>query len=159
MKAISILRPWGAAFFLPNQPKDVENRDWKRPVKYRGPILIHTGLGTGEIRELEQCARALPDHPLIKMLRPLMPFKDLVRGVILGRAELVDCLPLADYERRYGPSPWAFGPMCLVIRNARKFERPIPFKGALGLFDVPGEVLAKHGVEGAAPVIRRSRGI
>lgn len=154
MKSISILEPWASAFFLPTDPKDVENRDWQRPVKYRGPILIHTGLGTGEIKELDQFARTSPDYPLIEMLRPLMPFKDLPRGVILGQAELIDCLPRAEFLRRYGPSPWAFGPMCLVIRNARKLARPIPYKGALGLFDVPDSVIGQ-----GARVVRRSRGI
>jgi hypothetical protein len=53
--------------------------------------------------------------------------------------EVVDCV---RYERARA-NVWA-EPLgwCLILRNARAFARPVPFPGALSLFQVPDDVLA-----------------
>lgn len=46
MKAISIRQPWASLIVgIPGTPgpKDVENRVWKHPPKYRGTLMIHAG--------------------------------------------------------------------------------------------------------------------
>lgn len=68
------------------------------------------------------------------------------RGAIVARANLVDIiLPGGVYVSRSYPkdpahraeSPWYMGSMGLVLDDVEVLKVPIPFSGALGLFDVP----------------------
>jgi hypothetical protein len=54
---------------------------------------------------------------------------DLPRGAIVGRVDLADCV-------KSSRSKWFFGPYGFVLTNPVEFEKPIPFKGKLGLFEV-----------------------
>lgn len=127
MKAISIRQPW--AWCIITAGKDIENRDW--PTRFRGTVLIHASKGmTRDEYEgcLGTCHGISERHPFPSGLA--MPaFEELQRGGIVGQAEIVDCVTAHS-------SPWFFGQYGFVLRNAR----PLPFrpyKGALGLFEVP----------------------
>jgi len=125
MKALSIMQPW--AWLVAAGHKDIENRDWRPAnpgLRFRGRFLIHAGKrmdpafdgGEGDIDW-----RALPFDPQFD----LPEYLDF--GGIVGEAEVVDVVSAS-------PSPWFFGPLGLVIRNARL----LPFqacRGALGFFD------------------------
>ncbi|MGB4106608.1 MAG: hypothetical protein WBK55_02290 [Alphaproteobacteria bacterium] len=126
MKALSIMQPW--AWFVAEGFKPVENRDWspRNPaLRFRGPFLIHTGLkadGNAFGPESMQW--------MAKLIAPakLPEGKVFKFGGIIGYGEIVD---VVTYHR----SPWFFGPIGLVIKNAK----PLPFfpcKGRLGFFDV-----------------------
>ena len=54
---------------------------------------------------------------------------------------------LDDLERRYGD--YSRGRFAWRLSEARVFD-PIPFKGSLGLFDVPDDIVAEA-LEGAKP--------
>lgn len=122
MKAISVQQPW--AWGLLNG-KPVENRTW--PTSYRGPILLHAGKrfdedGWDDFVDLcNQTGIPVPDKDSMK------------RGGFVGISDLVDCVT-------HHNSPWFFGPYGFVMANARPIEF-IPYRGQLGIFEVPDEVL------------------
>ena len=134
MKALSIRAPWW--WFILHAGKDIENRDWQ--TRFRGRIYIHAskwwnmeevGEDTTDACELRHRHNAeLPEK------EPQITFRQMrdLGGHIVGTVDIVDCVSESD-------SPWFFGKYGLVLRNPVALATPFPFKGALGLFDVPGE--------------------
>lgn len=125
MKALAIRQPW--AWAILNAGKDVENRP--RPTKIRGRILIlaSAGMTAGEYQ--------VGAHTIDFVAGKAVPaLKDLQRGGIVGSVEIVDCV--ADSR-----SPWAFEGYQYVLRDARPMQF-IPYKGQLGFFNVPDELVA-----------------
>lgn len=143
MKALSIHQPWAELIVaharelpLPFTPKRVENRRWA--TEYRGPLLIHATksrrlLGPGTLATL-----------------PKIAF-----GAIVGVADLVDCVPFRNRVSVSGcevtaqgkwdwleSDPYADGPWCWILENARRFATPIPYCGRQRLFDVPDSVVS-----------------
>lgn len=124
MKCLSIKPPWSLAIF---KAKDVENRSWA--TNYRGPLLIHSSKSWDEgalyrIREIAG-RQIVPDpgHP------------DYAAGHIIGQVRLVAC-------RRDTNSPWGEPDMFhWVMAEPVLFNKPIRWRGQLGLFNVPDEVL------------------
>jgi hypothetical protein len=129
MKALSVRQPW--AFFIVSGYKPVENRQWW--TQYRGPLLIHAAKGMTKF-EYEDCAdlvAAIAKKTGVSI--PMPAFERLERGGIVGKADLVDCVSDSD-------SLWFTGKFGFVLENAV----PLPFKpykGQLGFFDVPDEIL------------------
>lgn len=120
--ALSIRQPW--AFAVAAGWKDIENRDWRQPnpgLNFRGLIAIHAASGMtqdeyhGASSIIRHCGFACP------------PPHEMVRGAIIGTAEIVDIVKQSE-------SPWFFGRLGLVIKNARLLNDPIPCSGALGFF-------------------------
>lgn len=127
MKALSVRAPWW--FAILHLGKDIENRDW--PTKFRGTVYLHVGKwwNLSEIREdlvdIERICGVLNmpvAHPDL-WLKPGC-------GCIVGKMNIIDCVDDSD-------SPWFFGKYGFKLANPVAFPRPIPFKGALGFFDVP----------------------
>jgi hypothetical protein len=138
MKALSILQPWADAILT--GAKRVENRTWY--TNYRGPFLIHAGKkfdGEG----MEFIMDVYKDIGLA-LARPLLSAAPVRRGVILGRATLVDCVKAEDAPE--GQERWALGPWCFVIADPISFTEPVPLKGALGFFDVPDSAIASSSI-------------
>lgn len=127
MKALSIKQPW--AWLIANGFKDIENRDWKYPTKYRGEFLIHAskGMTKSEYKDVVMFVRSI-QAPV-----EIPPFEKLERGGIVGKATIVDCITKSN-------SPWFFGRVGFVIEGAGplKFK---PYKGQLGFFDVDIEII------------------
>lgn len=86
MKFLSIRQPW--AYFIVAGHKDVENRVWS--MRYRGPILIHASQKLDRIPDSRKLCRLGVAGPTVA---------DLLRGGIVGMAEIVDCVERSD-------SPW-----------------------------------------------------
>ena len=105
---------------------------------YRGPLLVHAGLSTKWIATHE-CK--LPET---------LPF-----GAIVGIVDVVECVPLitdgdgnhwlyTKFIPKYEwllDNPHASGEYCMILENPRRFKEPIPYKGELGLFNVPDELV------------------
>lgn len=138
MKALTICQPYAELIMLGK--KFVENRTW--PTSYRGPLYIHAGKSRQWIGG---------DNYGI-------PESELVFGAIVGTAELVACMPI-DSMRQISREQkvWnagltigqildhehAEGPVCWVLKDVHRFEYPVPYRGAQGLFDIPeAEVLS-----------------
>ena len=122
MKALSILQPW--AWLIVNGWKPVENRTWQ--TRFRGPLLIHAGKRWG--REQRD------DLAWVRLCFPHIHLPaEFELGGIVGSATVTDCV--SDMDSR-----WFFGPYGFVLSDPRAFNRVVPCKGALGLFNVPPEV-------------------
>ncbi|MGH8334998.1 MAG: ASCH domain-containing protein [Pseudomonas fluorescens] len=123
MKVLSIRQPW--AWLIIHGGKDVENRSWH--TKFRGRFLVHAaqGMTKAEYNLAADYARRLGVT--------VPPASELLRGGIVGSAELVDSADSHD-------SPWYMGQKALVLQSSR----PAPFislKGRLGFFDAPDALL------------------
>ena len=125
--AISIRQPW--AWAIINAGKDIENRDWA--TRFRGPVCIHAakGMTKGEFEDFNVTLRGIAQtHSKHLPDRCEYPLHDnMLRGGIIGTAEIVDCVTASD-------SPWFFGRYGFVLRNVQPVDF-IPVKGALGFFD------------------------
>jgi hypothetical protein len=136
MKALSIRQPW--AWAILHAGKDVENRDWQRSnpgLRFRGDFLIHAsgGMTKDEYGDFLDTAHHISAHHPFRLGLALPTFSELPRGGIVGRARVVDV-------RREHDSPWFVGPVGLVVADARPLPF-VPFKGSLGFFDVPDELV------------------
>lgn len=160
MKCLSLWQPW--ATLLVAGVKHVETRGW--PTRFRGPLLIHAARKWSA--ELSTICR-VPAFKLAfgalgiqwmyvnrRVRKPLLPF-----GAIIGRVDVIECyvtddvvvddglafchgggiLNITATEKEFGDySPGRFAFLC---DNAVKFDKPIPFPGKQGFFDVPDELL------------------
>ncbi len=124
VKCISIKQPW--ATLIIQYGKIVENRT--RGTRYRGDLLIHASLSYDHEGDMY-----LHSMPVFSDIPSFVPHQ-LPKGCIIGKAKLIDCV-------RTHPSRWFCGPFGLVLNDTWLFLEPIPYKGALGLFDVPGELI------------------
>lgn len=141
MRGITVRQPW--AWAIVHGGKDVENRT-RSLGPYRGPVAIHAGLD-----DADEAPPSLwlqhADH-----YRRTHPHRDpdvihSERGVIIGVVDLVDVHEATPPEVEWcGCSAWAerFYVHHLVLANPRPLARPIPWRGALGLWRVPDELEA-----------------
>jgi hypothetical protein len=121
MKALSVCQPW--AWGIITGIKTVENRF--RPTRHRGPLVIHASQSRRYLGE--DVAGLLPGLP---------PADRLDFGALVGVVGVVGCVPLAEVEG----DPFAVGPWCWLLARARRI-RPVPFKGQVGLFNVPDQLV------------------
>lgn len=163
MKAVSLWQPWATAIAL--GAKRFETRSWG--TRYRGPLAIHAAkrCNKDEIEDflllpgfsaalapIAECRTILGRE----RLRRALPF-----GAIVATCELADCIPtvLLDAADLDKPRRWASrrdagtwterqmgdfrtGRVAWRLENVRKLDKPIPWRGAQGLFEVelPAEV-------------------
>lgn len=97
---------------------------------YRGPILIHASKGIKHREYHEFCVWY---DQTFQPSKPPPSFGELVLGGIVGRANLSDCICASK-------DPWFQGPYGFVLTDVEPLPF-IPYKGALGLFDVPDDVV------------------
>lgn len=119
---LSILQPY--AWLIVNGIKPVENRTWS--TRFRGRVLIHAGktYSKGDHAEdLEQWLhRGYPTR------------RDDMIGGIVGEAVITNCVSSH-------PSEWFYGPYGFVMDKPKAYTKLIPYRGALGFFNVPASVL------------------
>lgn len=123
MKVLTIKEPW--ATLIIEGYKKYEFRSWK--TNYRGKILIHAGLSL-EKDQLEK----FKDYNL-----------ECSKGMIIGEAELVDCILVTDEFDKELKSidPIVYGNSGHVqnyawkLENVKKYDEGIPVKGKLGLWN------------------------
>lgn len=122
-KALSIRQPW--AWAIVHGGKRIENRNWNmtRPenFKFRGTFCIHASRSLTQ-KEYRDAAEFMET---IDVICP--PAKDLLRGQIIGTANLVDIVTESE-------SPWFFGPKGLVLADVKPIK-PFASGGYLGFFD------------------------
>ena len=124
MKVLTIREPW--ASLIINGYKKYEFRSWK--TNYRGKILIHTS----QKIEKEMLSR-FKDYNL-----------NCVSGSIIGEAELTDCILVDEKFNQnlrktdnvvYGKSNHV-EKYAWKLENIKKYDKPIPMKGKLGLWNI-----------------------
>lgn len=130
MKALTICNPYAELVARGASVKPIENRTWY--TSYRGALLIHAGK-----------SKAWMDDAEAYGLREA----ELVFGAIVAAARLVACLSIdAPWPEPYAhlkDHQHANGPFCLVIAGVNRLARPVPCKGAQGLW-VPSPALVEQ---------------
>lgn len=167
-RALSIRQPW--AWAITDGGKTVENRDWTG-CSFRGPILIHASKG-GTKREFADATESIAAMRADLGLPPLpVPERhELPHGCLVGVARIVgaDRHP-GDFDGRPFRGFAIAGALGLRLADAEALD-PLPCKGALGLFEVPDELLVftafdralkrlahRHALLGCEPPIWRCR--
>lgn len=131
MKALTIKEPW--ASLIIEEYKKYEFRSWK--TKYRGKILIHAGLSVEK-----DMLKRFKDYDI-----------NINPGYIIGEATITDCI-LVDEEfncELRNIDPVVYGrsnhteTYAWKLENVVKYEKPIPYKGKLGLWNYCEDNLEK----------------
>ena len=122
MKCLSICQPF-AELIIQNK-KTIELRKWN--TSFRGEFLVHAPI---KIRK-EDCEK-------------LKIKQKLTTGAIIGKVELYDVkkyeslkeiqIDKKKHHASIGSQEKRFG---FILKNAKPFRVPIPWKGQLGFFDV-----------------------
>lgn len=161
IRCLSLWQPWASLVAI--DAKRNETRSGSTP--YRGPVAIHAA----KMRDADSL-RLCHEDPFTVALagfrvaplatdppprRPHLGYA-LPFGVILSVHRLVDCVrtetirdSLSDQERAFGnydDGRWAW-----IFEPIHRFDTPIPYRGAQGLFWVPLAELASGGWALAAP--------
>ncbi len=138
-KVLSVKQPW--SFLICSGIKDIENRTWKLPEKYKGErVLIHASSDKKfnyDVLNIKQY-NAFLDKQTFKS--DDFPFADkLTRSAIIGSVEIVDCVLnhpsiWAEYSRGWPSDPKVI--YHWVLANPILFDKPIlNVKGKLGFWD------------------------
>src|SRR4051812_41271196 len=133
MKALSIRAPWWWAIL---HGKPVENRDWY--TSQRGPIWLHASKWwkTSEVDDDWEDVLCMAELDGITMPMSTREAMRAAGGCIVGSVEIVDCIRTNTIKSAFFMGEYGF-----VLRNPVALAKPIPFKGALGFFDVPDGVI------------------
>lgn len=140
MKALSVKQPWASMIMgiCPEPvfeaewqdspwPKNVENRTWC--TDYRGPLVIHASK-TFDDAAFDCFYVHAGNHKAVKSL-------DFPTGCLLG-VVCLSCISLGQWPG----NNWAQeGQYHWLLRDAKAFDAPIPYRGALGLWNVPAHIL------------------
>ena len=123
MKCLSVSQPF--ANLIVQGKKTIELRRWN--TNFRGEFLIHS---PKKIR-IEDCKRLQIDS------------KDLIKGAIIGKAEIYDVKKynsksefVKDSKKHLASKSFQNNKYGFLIKNAKPFRIPIPAKGKLGFYDV-----------------------
>lgn len=135
LKLLSLWAPW--YHFVVKGWKSVENRDWRYPTRYRGPVWIHAALksapGCMDIVEMVFGA----DEYQIPNDAKLPTHEDFeaVAGHIVGKARIVNVA--FNTKAECAANPWAEeGLLGIRLADMEELATPIPWKGGQGLVDV-----------------------
>lgn len=157
MKAISVRQPWTHAIL--HLGKRVENRDWAG-CAYRGPVLIHASKRLvlkdfdADVERIMDIMggfsrEALTGLVLEGISGKYRPSLSLPFGGIVGRARIVGVVtgpPMTSPRARWRKgtpekSLWYEGGFALVLADVQPMPF-VPWRGQLGLFDVPDSLFA-----------------
>jgi hypothetical protein len=155
MRALTVRQPHATAIIRMGKP--VENRTRNIAGNYRGPVAIHAGIyepgRVGQRTMFDQDLEVERDKGglLLRSKRLAWPYR-LPLGVIIGVVDLTGVHHADEGDMRGESavgipdgmcSPWAqSNHWHLVFENPRVLARPIPYKGQLGLWTLPDDVLA-----------------
>lgn len=122
MKCLSVSQPFADLIISGN--KTIELRNWN--TAFRGEFLIHAPL---KIR-IEDCKR-------------LKITKKFITGAIVGKATIYDVKKYNsaneiknDKKFHFASKDFQNKKCGFMLKNAKQFRIPIPYKGRLGFFDV-----------------------
>lgn len=154
LPGLSVSQPWAEAILA--RVKTIETRSWA--TSYRGPLVLHAGrswwrgrpddpAGATPRRGSGESASADRAAAIALRLGLPAPCADYPRGALVGVAEIRECFRFtaASWERlraQHGCDwAWVPGTSGWVLANARRLARPLPYRGALGLFAVPAALI------------------
>ncbi len=138
MRAITVRQPY--AWAIIHGGKDVENRTRVIVGDYRGPLLIHAAKALADESD-DRLVEAAAER--LSRARDAHAGTLGWRGAIVGIVDLIDVHPATRCAGIHGEhcSPWAQADVKhLVLANPRPLA-PIPFRGRLGMWMFPDELL------------------
>lgn len=144
MLVLSLLDPWASLVVI--GAKAIETRSWPAPARAGGRIAIHASKA---FRRAEVEAFLSPPFYEVLAAAGITNAAAMPRGAIIGTARLTGCFPteevlakgISDQERMFGnyePERWGW-----FLRDVHRLKEPIPAKGALGLWTLPPDLLAR----------------
>lgn len=137
MKALTLQRPWVAAFLLPTDPKRIENRKWKPPASIIGKRLaLHSGLGW--LPDKQSPAGCLTSADEVASWTRSFELTGVFATAVVSSFRTKRSVNSDDITH----SRWWLGPYAWVLTDFVSFE-PIPCKGAQGLWNLPEDVMAR----------------
>lgn len=131
--ALSIKQPW--LYCIMYAGKTVENRTWAPPTWVIGTrIALHASKRDDAYTVASRLAGENLTRYALDMPRGAIVATAVIAGWVdkNGRASSRDLL---NFE-----SGWFFGPVGWVLRDVHALSRPLPCKGARGLWKVPADV-------------------
>lgn len=123
LKAISVNQPF--ADLIVSGAKDIENRQVRS--RHRGRLLIHASQRVW-MDEVDGNRRYLK-------LKKDVKYKP-VRGAIIGEVMMIDVV--TKHKSR-----WFEGEYGYMLKNAKRYKKPIPCDGWLGIWPVTAKRLSK----------------
>lgn len=135
MRALSVRQPWIDGIIYGG--KRIENRVAWKGSAFRGPVLLHAAKAMTLVEYNEAILFMMKRG--IKW-RPGLP-PDLVRGAIVGRAEVIDVIYSGGLSKSGAlhvrrADPWYMDGFALELAKVEVFDKPIPHRGMLGFFPV-----------------------
>lgn len=122
VRCLAVRQPW--AWAIVAGAKTIENRSWS--TDYRGPIVIQASTTKAAVNQLARSAT------------PRLPPLPVAYSALIGVVDLLDVVPMSEQLEE---NPWAWGPYCWRLGNARAFAEPIPAKGKLNLYSLGDELV------------------
>lgn len=140
MKALTLQRPWAAAFLLPTDPKRIENRTWKPPASVVGQrIALHSGLGYWPNREL--CLDLLTSDVEREYWANYCTMTGVFATCVVTGYVLDDPPRLFDSDTEVVESRWWIGPVAWVLTDFVALPEPIKCNGHQGLWNFDESLL------------------
>lgn len=140
MKAITLTQPWASLVAM--GVKKIETRSWR--TNYRGPLAIHAAKG------FPDWAKALCiQEPFLTHLEKIEAVHkgsfsiNLPLGAVVATCQLTDCVLITnhfvfaeneEHERYFGD--YAPGRFAWLLSNIKPLEKPLMYRGALGLWEI-----------------------
>ena len=148
MKAITVRQPW--AWAIMHGGKDTENRTRNIAGSYRGPVVIHAAVALTPCRRGQRLIGGDVEFErdqsgfLGRSPRFAWPYRiPENRGCAIGIVDLTDAH--TDFDCYRVCSQWAMEDNWhLTLANPRPFARPVPHKGALGLWNFPDDLIPEQ---------------
>lgn len=124
-KAITVQQPHARE--MTDEGKRLENRTWY--THHRGELWIHAG-------KSRERGDQFPEGVA------------LVFGAVVARVVLSDCMEAGAVEHHtiidgFDQERYREGPFCLVLEEMQVLKKPVPCKGALGIWELPPDVEAE----------------
>ena len=147
MKALSTRHPH--AWLIVHGLKPIENRTWRLPKTFVVPqrVYIHAGL-----RQDYDAYEDATSRRLVPRIRQLISadanwdwdneWITRILGAIVGEVTITGCVTESE-------SPWFEGPFGFTLEDGMAYERPIPYRGRLGFFEVPQTLIMALDIGGA----------
>lgn len=127
--ALTIHQPWASLIVAGGlgweDYKDVENREWV--TTYRGLLLIHASVNKQNLKYRED----EEEYDQMRQGSKLPDIDSLPLGAFVGAVKLVNCYRFNPRKRR---NQWEQGRFCWHLIDPVFFRKPIPAKGAQGLW-------------------------
>lgn len=136
MKALSGYAEW--FYLIAKGWKDIENRTWPLTRAFKKSqlpvrVYLHASKGSALASDIKFIESQLFPGQLQEFRQVNW---DLYRGTLMGEATITSQEKFYPMLRASKWSPWFFGPYGFWLEAGVLYEKPIPYRGQLGFFDV-----------------------